>query len=291
MRDWDALAELFEGRRDYLWAVAYRILGSATDAEDAVQETWLRLQRADLGEVGNLPGWLTTVVTRICLDLLRSPRRRRETPADPELPDRPGDAADPAREAVLADSVSRALFRVLETLSPAERVALVLHDVFAVPFAEIAPILDRTPQATKRLASRARARVAGGAGEEPVADLAGHRRLVDAFLAAIRAGDTEALLAVLAPDVVRRVDPALLRDGVPAEVRGSATVVAEARTMSAPARTARPALVDGSPGAVVVRDGHVRLALTFRIVGDLIAEFAVIGDPSRLSRLTVTEVG
>jgi RNA polymerase sigma factor (sigma-70 family) len=284
------LAERFEAQRSHLRAVAYRMLGSLGDAEDAVQEAWLRLSRADPGDIANLPGWLTTVVGRVCLDMLRARRARREAPSDlhlQEITEQAHGGNGPEQEAVLADSVGRALLVVLDTLRPAERVAFVLHDVFAVAFDEIAPILGRSPQAVKKLASRARRRVQVGA-DDAARDLSGHHRLVEAFLAAVRAGDMDALLAVLAPDLVRHVDPVLLPAGVPARLRGARTVVEEARTLSEPARDAEPALVNGVLGAVVFRSGQLRLALTFRIEAEKITEFEVIADPERLAQLAVT---
>lgn len=289
-RDW--LAERFESHRGHLGAIAYRMLGSTTDAEDAVQETWLRLARTDTGEVDNLAGWLTTVVSRVCLDVLRSRRARREQPVGFELPEPtasagPGPAGpgsrDPEEEALVADFVGRALLMVLETLAPAERIAFVLHHTFAVPYAEIAPILGRSPGATKKLAGRARHRVqastAGGGG------LVRDRPVVDAFLAAIRAGDMDALLAVLDPDVVRRVDPVALPARGPTETRGARAVVREARIFAQRARDAQPALVNGALGAVVATDGQPTLVLTFTIRDEKITEFEIIADPARLRQL------
>jgi RNA polymerase sigma factor (sigma-70 family) len=290
MDERDGLLERFEDARGHLRGVAFRMLGSLDEADDAVQETWLRLRRSDTRDVDNLTGWLTTVTARVCLDVLRSRRSRREDAVGvrpPEPFDRSGAGSGPEQEAVLADSVGRAVLVVLETLTPAERVAFVLHDVFAVPYAEIAPILERSPDAAKKLGGRARIKVHVGAGEADV-DVTRHRRVVDAFLAAIRAGDMDALLAVLAPDVVRRVDPVLLpAGGAAAVVRGARAVVEDARRLSAPGQEAELVLVDGAPGAVVVHDGRLTLALTFIIQDDRITEFEVIGDPARLAGLTV----
>lgn len=289
-RDW--LAERFESHRAHLRAVAHRMLGSSAEAEDAVQETWLRLARSDTREVDNLAGWLTTVVSRVCLDVLRSGRARREQPAGFELPEptTPTGAADfgsrdPEDEALLADSVGRALLVVLETLTPAERIAFVLHDTFAVPFAEIAPILGRSPEATKKLAGRARHRVQ--ASSAAGADHVRHRSVIDAFLAAIRAGDMDALLAVLDPDVVRRVDPVAVPAGVPTTVRGARAVVEEARTFAERARDAQPALVDGALGAVVATDGRPTLAVMLTICDEKIIQFEIIADPTRLLQLNI----
>jgi RNA polymerase sigma factor (sigma-70 family) len=222
----DELAGLFEAQRGRLQGVAYRMLGSLSEAEDAVQEAWLRLQRADVSDVENLAGWLTTVVSRISLDMLRARAARREDLIGQEVPDAgwdSGQGGDPEQEAVLADSVGRALLVVLDTLAPDERIAFVLHDMFALPFDEIAPIVDRSPVTTKKLASRSRRKVRGTPAIGG-AELARHRRVVEAFLAASRAGDVDAVLAVLAPDVARRADRAALAPGRPAEVRGACRV-------------------------------------------------------------------
>ncbi|ASO20776.1 RNA polymerase sigma-70 factor (ECF subfamily) [Actinoalloteichus hoggarensis] len=292
MNERDTAARLFEAHRSQLRAVAYRMLGSTTEAEDAVQETWVRFDRADTAAVDNLGGWLTRVVARVSLDMLRSRRARRERPvgwppaeAGGPAEDDPG-AADPEHEAVLADSVSRALLVVLETLTPGERIAFVLHDGFAVSFAEIGALLDRSPDAAKKLAQRARRKVRGDRRPDVgSADLARHRRVVDAFVAAVRGGDLNGLLTVLHPDVVRRVDGVGLPAGVPAVVRGAREVIAEARLFAGRAARARPVLVDGAPGAVVTGGDGLELALTFLIDGDLITEFHVITDPDRLRRL------
>jgi RNA polymerase sigma factor (sigma-70 family) len=277
------LADRFEANRGHLRRVAYRMLGSATEADDAVQEAWLRLSRSDTSEVANLGGWLTTVVARICLDMLRSRNARKEEALDEHIPE-PAAPSAAEQEALLADSVGLALLVVLDRLSPAERVAFVLHDLFAVPFDQIAPIVDRTTVTTKKLASRARHRVRGQAAV-PEADLARHRHVVDAFLAASRDGDIEGLLAVLAPDVVRRADRVSLPAGAPTEIRGAQALAEETRTNAARARFARPALVDGAVGLVVAPMGRLAIALALTIEGDRIVEVDVIADPDRLARL------
>ncbi|GAA1257543.1 sigma-70 family RNA polymerase sigma factor [Streptomyces javensis] len=283
----DGLAERFETHRGQLRAVAYRMLGSTSEADDAVQETWLRLSRADAEAVGNLTGWLRTVVSRICLDMLRSRTARREEPVGQELPEparETGDGGGPEDEAVLADSVGRALLVVLDTLGPAERVAFVLHDVFGVPFDRIAPIVERSPVAAKKLASRARQKVRGIA-TVPRTELDRQRRTVDAFLAAARGGDMAALLAVLDPDVVRRADRAALPEGVPTVARGARAVAEETAGFAPRARFAEPALVNGSVGVVVAPRGRLLLALTVTVEAGRIAAYEVIADPARLSRL------
>lgn len=291
MDELDGPAQRFESHRDHLRAVAYRMLGSLGEADDAVQETWLRFSRVDTRDIGNPAGWLTTAVSRVCLDMLRSRRSRREDPAGRRVPDRAwdtGEGGDPEYEAVLADSVGRALLVVLDALGPAERVAFVLHDMFAVPFDRIAPVVGRSPVAAKKLASRARGRVRGTASV-PEADLSRHRHVVEAFLAASRGGDLDALLAVLAPDVVRRADRAALPRGVAEEVRGARAVAEETLVLGRRARFAEVALVNGAVGAVVARRGRLLLALTVTIEGDAggerVAAFEVIADPGRLRRL------
>ncbi|MFI9721270.1 sigma-70 family RNA polymerase sigma factor [Streptomyces sp. NPDC052396] len=281
-----ALAERFETHRGQLRAVAYRMLGSPSEAEDAVQETWLRLSRTDAAQVRNLPGWLRTVVSRVCLDMLRSGVARHEEPAGRQVPDPAAEEAGPEQETLLAESVGRALLVVLDTLGPAERVAFVLHDLFAVPFDEIAPIVDRTPVAAKKLASRARAKVRG-TPTLPAAELAAHRHLVTAFLTAARGGDLAALLTLLAPDVVRHSDPAALPAGAPAVVRGLRAVAEGVLAFGHRARFAEPALLDGMVGAVVAPGGRLALALTFTIEGGRIAAYRVIAEPARLRALEV----
>jgi RNA polymerase sigma factor (sigma-70 family) len=279
----DGLAERFERQRGQLRAVAYRMLGSASEAEDAVQEAWLRLSRADISGVDDLAAWLRTVVARLCLDLLRTRRSRREEPLDWQpLAAAAGDG--PEDEAVLVDSVGRAMLVVLDRLAPAERVAFVLHDLFAVPFSQIGPIVDRTPAAAKKLASRARQRVRGS-GSVPRAELARQHRVVEAFLAAARDGDLEALLAVLAPDVVRRADRAALPPGREAVARGADTVARETVVFGQRSRFAAPALVNGTVGIVVAPRGRLQLVLAVTVRGDQIAGYEMIADPVRLQRL------
>jgi RNA polymerase sigma factor (sigma-70 family) len=286
MDERDDLVARFEAERGHVRAVAYRMLGSLAEAEDAVQETWLRLDRADVRDVENLAGWLTTVVSRVCLDMLRSRKARREEPAGDWLPEQFWDAADPGEEAVLAESVGRALLVVLDTLGPAERIAFVLHDLFAVPFDRIAPIVARTPVATKKLASRARGRVRG-THVRSGADSARHREIVAAFLAASRGGDLGTLLSLLAPDVVRVADPAALPPGVSATAQGARAVAEETVGFARRSRYAEPALVNGAAGVVVAPLGRLVLALTMRVEDDRITGYQVIADPSRLRELEI----
>jgi RNA polymerase sigma-70 factor (ECF subfamily) len=265
--------------------VAHRLLGSAAEADDAVQEAWLRLDRIEAADVDNLGAWLRTVVSRICLDMLRSRSSRREDPADLRMLDgNPAGVGDPEESALLAGDVSRALLVVLETLTPAERIVFVLHDMFAVPFDQVAAMLDRTPDAAKKLASRARRKVRG-APAVPPSELARRRRVVEAFLAAARTGDLDAVLAVLDPDVVRRVDPAAVPPGGVAVLRGARAVAEGTVMLAARSRLAEPALVDGGVGAVVAPGGKLLLVLTFVVTGDRIAEYEVIADPVRLARM------
>ena len=277
------LAERFEAERGRLRGVAYRMLGSLAEAEDAVQETWLRLDRADTTGVDNLAAWLTTVVSRICLDMLRSRKSRREEP----LPDEVQAQDDPEQEAVLLDSVGRALLVVLDTLSPAERIAFVLHDLFGLPFERIAAIVDRSPVAAKKLASRARQRVQGSPAVS-AAELGRQRRVVEAFLAAARGGDLTELLAVLAPDVVRRADRAALPPHAPLVSRGADRVARGTLVFGRKARFAALVLVNGQVGAVVAPGGRLRLVLTFTVDGDRLAGYEVIGDPERLRGLELS---
>jgi len=287
MDEHDWLAERFEAHRTHLRAVAFRMLGSPSEADDAVQEAWLRLSRSGAGGVENLGGWLTTVVGRVCLDMLRSRTSRREEPlgAHPAEPivERE-DEVDPEHEALMADSVGSALLVVLDMLAPAERLAFVLHDMFGVPFEEIAPIVERSPAAARQLASRARRRVRGTA-TVPEADLARRRAVVDAFLAASRGGDFEALLAVLDPDVVLRADGAAVRLGASREVRGAAAV---AETFSGRARAAKPALVDGAPGLVWASGGRPRVVFGFTITDGRIVEIEMVADPERIGQLDLS---
>ena len=283
-RDW--LTERFEAHRTHLKAVAYRMLGSLTEADDAVQDAWLRLARSDTSSVENLGGWLTTIVARVCLNMLHSRKSRREEPLDMHLPDpiiSAQDGVEPEQQALLAEGVGLALLVVLDTLAPAERVAFVLHDMFAVPFDEIAPIVGRSPDAAKMLASRARRRVQGAA-PVPDADLARQREVVDAFFAAAREGDFAALLAVLDPDVVVRADRAAVHAGAPAEVRGAAAVTE--RTLTAGGfswlvRIAQPALVNGAAGVVFAAGGRPFAVVGFTVRHGKIVEIHVFADPAR----------
>jgi RNA polymerase sigma factor (sigma-70 family) len=289
------LARSFEENRAHLRAVAYRMLGSWSEADDAVQEVWLRLNRSDAGEVDNLGGWLTTVVARLCLDMLRSRTSRREEPLPERVPEpivNDKEDGNPDDGLTLADSIGPALLVVLETLAPAERVAFVLHDMFDMPFEEIAPIVGRSPAAARQLASRARRRVRGA--PLPGSDAARQREVVDAFLAASRDGDFDALVAVLAPDVVLRADEVAVRTaaarrwgGAPSlsrEIRGAAAV---AETFKGRARGASPALIDGSAGAVWAMGGQTRAAFVFRIEKGEITEIELAMDPARLSELDI----
>jgi RNA polymerase sigma factor (sigma-70 family) len=277
------LAEQFEANRARLRAVAYRMLGSTSEVDDAVQETWLRLNRSDTQAVENLGGWLTTVVARICLDMLRSRRSRREEPMGPHVPEPVADDTH-GRDAEMADSVGAALLVVLETLAPAERLAFVLHDMFAVPFEEIAPIVGRTPSAARQLASRARRRVQG-TPPAPDADFGRQKNIVDAFLKASREGDFEGLLAVLDPDVVVRADQAAQRLGSLAEIRG-ATAVAE--FFKGRAQAAKPALVDGAPALAVIFGGQLRIVVRLTIRGERISALDAVADAEQIGELNVT---
>jgi RNA polymerase sigma factor (sigma-70 family) len=285
-REW--MAERFEEHRTRLRAVAYRMLGSLSEADDAVQETWLRLNRTDTSAVENLGAWLTTVVARVSLNMLRSHRSRREQPLGVHLPEPIIDSADgmnPEHEALLADSVGLALLVVLDTLTPPERIAFVLHDMFAVPYDEIAPIIDRSPAAARQLASRARRRVQGE-NTIPDADLDTQRKVVDAFLAAAREGDFEALLGVLDPDVVLRRDVAPL--GGAGEVHGARAVAGQALAYTRFGALMRPALVNGAVGAVATVDGEPFAVGAFTVRGGKIVEIDILADPERLSRLDLT---
>ncbi|MCK1806731.1 MULTISPECIES: RNA polymerase sigma factor SigJ [unclassified Micromonospora] len=281
------LAERFERERPRLRAVAYRLLGSLTDAEDAVQETWLRLARTDPAAVDNLDAWLTTVVARVSLNALRSRAARREDPLDVRLPDPVVDADDPAHAAVLADSVGLALLVVLDTLSPAERLAFVLHDMFGVPFDEIGPLVDRSPAAARQLASRARRRVRGQA-PTPDPDLTRQRAVVDAFLAAARDGDLDALIAVLHPDVVLRSDAGTARARHTVVLTGATTVAAQATTFGRLFPHARPVLVNGAAGVLVSAGDRPLSVMAFTVTGGRIAAVDVIADPRRLAALGLT---
>jgi RNA polymerase sigma factor (sigma-70 family) len=285
-RDW--LTERFEERRTRLRAVAYRMLGSLSEADDAVQEAWLRLNRTDADAIENLDGWLTTVVARVSLNMLRARKTRREEPLEGQLPEPILDRADgmnPEHEALLADSVGLALLVVLETLSPPERLAFVLHDMFAVPFEEIAPIVNRSPEAARKLASRARRRVQGE-GKVPDADLATQRQVVDAFLAASRDGDFEGLVAVLDPDVVLRADFGAA--GKSRVVRGARAIADQALFYSQLGLDMRPVLVNGAVGMVTFRDGEPFSVGAVTVRGGRIVELDFLADPERLRELDLT---
>jgi RNA polymerase sigma factor (sigma-70 family) len=286
--DW--LADRFEANRGHLRAVAYQMLGSLSEADDAVQEAWLRLSRSDASAIDDLGGWLTTVVARVCLDMLRSRTSRREEPLGAHLPEpiiSPEQGLDPEHQALLADSVGLALLVVLETLGPAERLAFVLHDMFGVPFEEIAPVVDRSPTAARQLASRARRRVRGAA-PTPDADLSRQRAVVDAFMTAARGGDFDALVAVLDPDVVLHADLGAMPAGTPRVLRGAATVAGQALSFSALSEFARPALVNGAVGIVTARRGRPLSVMGFTVSGGRIVEIDVLADPERLRELDLT---
>ncbi|WP_329342354.1 RNA polymerase sigma factor SigJ [Streptomyces sp. NBC_00663] len=290
MSDTDVLADRFEEHREHLKAVAYRMLGSLAEAEDAVQDAWLKLGRTDTDEIRNLGGWLTTVVGRVCLDMLRSRTTRREDPLDDTyVPDpviTPLSRVDPEQEVLQADSVGLALLVVLETLEPAERLAFVLHDMFAVPFDDIAAIVERTPAATRQLASRARRRVKGATpSAEP--DLGRQRQVVDAFLSAARGGDFEALLAVLHPDVLLRTDSGALVGGAAASklVRGAKPVAEQALLFRQFAQFAELVLVNGAVGMVNVSEGQLLSVMGITIVDGRITEMQILADPERLAGL------
>jgi RNA polymerase sigma-70 factor (ECF subfamily) len=281
------LAERFEVHRTRLRAVAYRMLGSLSEADDAVQEAWLRLSRSDVDAIGNLGGWLTTVVARVCLNLLRARDSRREEPLGVHMPDpivSRVDGVDPEHEALLADSVGLALLVVLDTLAPAERLAFVLHDMFKVPFDEIAPIVGSSPTAARQLASRARRRVQRAA-PAPDADLTRQRAVVDAFFAASREGDFAALVAVLDPDVVLRSDGGLARPAASAVVRGGAAVAGQALTFARLSPFVRPVLVNAAPGVVVAPHGRPASVMCFTVRNAKIVAIDVLADPERLDQL------
>ncbi|GAA0387400.1 sigma-70 family RNA polymerase sigma factor [Microbispora corallina] len=282
MDEGDRLAERFEEHRARLRAVAYRMLGSSSEADDAVQDAWLRVSRAGAGGVDDLGAWLTTVVARVCLNMLRTRAHRREDPLDGRAD--PTAGGDPEQEAVLADSVGLALLVVLDTLTPSERIAFVLHDMFAVPFDEIGPMIDRSPAAARQLASRARRRVRGETAV-PDADLVRQRRVVDAFLAASRGGDFEALVAVLDPEVALHADAAVGPTPAPVVLRGARSVAKGAFLASARARFTQPALVNGSVGLVMAPRGRLSLVLGFAIADGRITAIDIIADPDRLRGL------
>jgi RNA polymerase sigma factor (sigma-70 family) len=290
VQDANWLAERFEEHRSHLRAVAYRMLGSTSEADDAVQEAWLRLSRADRSDVRDLRAWLTTVVARQALNMLRSRNSRREQPLGPYLPDPivdPVDGVDPEHEALLADSVGLAMLVVLESLSPPERLAFVLHDMFGVPFDDIAPIVDRSTEATRQLASRARRRIRG-ASPEPDTSLEGQWEVIDAFQAAARDGDFEALVAVLDPDVVLRADSGGVPPGAAIEVRGAEAVASRAAAYSRIDLLERRALINGAAGAVTLRDGKPFSVVGVTVRGGKIVEMDIVADPERLSRIDLT---
>jgi len=282
MSDPNILASQFEGNRAHLRAVAYRMLGSLSEAEDAVQEAWLKLSRADTRDVENLRGWLTTVVARVCLDMLRARKSRPDQPQDVSgsTQDAPAPVADAESEALMADSVGLALLVVLQTLAPPERIAFVLHDMFDLSFDEIGPIVGRSPTAARQLASRARRRVQGSK-ETPNADLNEHREVIDAFLAAARSGNFDGLVALLDRNVVFRADSTATRLGGPGEIRGAEAV---ARSFSGRAQSARSVLVDGAVGVVVAPRGRLLLVLNVAIANGKITTIEAIADPERLAR-------
>ena len=287
--DW--LAERFEKNRGHLRGVAYRMLGSLAEADDAVQETWLRLSRADVSDVENLDGWLTTVAAHVCLDMLRARSSRHEESLEEEAPKAHvarRQKTDPEQEAILADAVGVALLVVLDRLEPAERLAFVLHDMFAVPFEEIAPIVGRSEAAARQLASRARRRVHGVAQGGPLHSPE-QRKIVEGFVQALRAGDFDALVALLDPDVVVRADEAVARPGAPREVHGAENwargAIAFTRTVRSP--FIQPALVDGAVGLILARAGRLFRALLFTFEGGRIARVEIVGDPERLAKLDV----
>lgn len=292
MDDQQFLAEGFEEHRTHLRSVAYRMLGSLAESDDAVQETWLRLVRTDTGDIANLGGWLTTVVGRVCLDMLRARRVRQEEPLEAgRLPDPiVGRPLDPEQEALLADSVGQALLVVSESLSPAERLAFVLHDMFAVPFEQIAPIVDRTPATAKKLASRARRRVRAEVSA-PAAAPAHRHRVVDAFLAAARGGDFEELLVLLDPEVVLRADAGALAGGLRV-LRGAAAVAGQAGTFHRMATlcTTYPALIDGAAGLVNTLDGEPFSIIGFTVAGDRVTTIDILSDPERLAGIDLSAV-
>ena len=288
-REW--LADRFEEHRPRLRAVAYRMLGSLAEADDAVQDTWLRLSRAGAGGVENLGGWLTTVLARVCLNMLRSRTTRREEPLDLRLPDpviSPEGDLQPEQEALLADSVGLALLVVLDTLSPAERLAFVLHDMFDLPFEEIAPMVGRSPAAARQLASRARRRVRGAELPAPDPDLARQRGVVDAFFQAARGGDFDALVALLDPDVVLRSDYGGRRPAAPLVTRGAAAIARQALLGALPGARLHPALVNGTAGVVIIVNGRPFAVLGFTVTKGRIAEIDAIADPDRVGRIAAT---
>ncbi len=288
----DRLVARFEEQRAHLHSVAYRMLGSPDEADDAVQDTWVRVSRAETGTVENLGGWLTTIIARVCLNMLRSRNVRREEPLEVHLPDpviSPEGELQPEQQALLADSVGLALLVVLDALTPAERLAFVLHDMFGLPFEEIAPMLGRSPGAARQLASRARRRVGGAEVSEP--DVTRQRAVVDAFFLAARGGDFDALVALLHPDVVLRADFGPSRSAASMIVRGSAAVARQARLGANPAALLHPALVNGAAGVVITLDGQPHVIMAFTVVGDQVAELDIFADPERVRRVASAVLG
>lgn len=292
MTDIDWATERFEEQRPRLRSMAYRMLGSLSEADDAVQEAWIRVNRADADSVDNIGGWLTTIVARVCLNMLRSRESRGEQPLDVHVPDpvvSPADGMDPEHEALLADSVGLALLVVLDTLSPSERLAYVLHDMFAIPFDDIATVIEKSPEATRQLASRARRRVQGQA-PKPDRDLDRQREVVNAFFAAAREGDFDALVSVLDPDIVLRADGGRLRAGQTMVLNGAASVAGQAKGAEALSKFVTPALVNGVPGAVIAPKGNVQIVIAFTVTDGKIAAIDILLDPERLKALDVSGV-
>jgi RNA polymerase sigma-70 factor (ECF subfamily) len=285
MNEQEWLAERFEANRGHMRAVAYRMLGSVGEADDAVQEAWLRLSRSDAGELENLTGWLTTVVARVCLDMLRARKSRREDSIGPQLPEPV--QRDPEQETLMADSVGLALMVVLDRLTPSERLAFVLHDLFAVPFEEVAGIVGRSPEAARQLASRARRRVRG-VPDSPSGDIKAQRTVVEAFLAALRRGDVNGLVAVLDPEVVFRADAKSAATGKATEVRGAETWARQAVQFAQAARLIEPMLVNGSVGAVLATRGRLSRVLVFTMAGGKILSLDVVGEPERLGEFALS---
>lgn len=286
------LTDRFEEHRDHLRGVAYRMLGSLSEADDALQEAWIRVRRTDADEIDNMRGWLTTVVARVCLNMLRSRKRRREEPLETGLPDpviSPSSELQPEDEALLADSVGLALFVVLDTLSPAERLAFVLHDTFGLPFDQIAPMVGRSPEAARQLASRARRRVRDAEVAQPDAEISAQRTVVDAFFRAAREGDFAGLLRVLDPDVVLRSDFGTRRRLTPPVVRGAEAVARNAKPV--PGAELRPALVNGAAGVVVIVKGRPFAIMGFTVRDDRIIAIDAIADPDRVARLAASVLG
>jgi RNA polymerase sigma factor (sigma-70 family) len=293
MNEGEWLAERFEEHRPHLRAVAYRMLGSLPEADDAVQDTWLRVSRAGASDVENLGGWLTTIVARVCLNMLRSRNIRRERSLDDYIPDpliRAEGTPQPEEETLLADSVSLALLVVLDTLAPAERLAFVLHDMFQLPFSEIAPMVGRTPQAARQLASRARRRVKGAEIPSPDPDLARQREVVDAFFRAARGGDFDGLIAVLDPDVVLRSDFGGRRPAAPKVIHGAASVAGQALIGAVPGAELHPALINGAAGVVVTLRGRPYAVMGFTVAEGKIVEIDAIADPERVKRIAAAVV-